>query len=128
MTVQTPRSEGGASRRHVLSAGLAAAGLGAFPMLARAQGNTLRIGVVSPRSGPLALFGEGDGFVLDQVRKQLAGGIEGQVIEMWHDMDERPLRATGFGAFFGAYVADIVAGRIVYSQEYGGLVGADEVG
>ena len=76
MTVQTPRSEGGASRRHVLSAGLAAAGLGAFPMLARAQGHTLRIGVVSPRSGPLALFGEGDGFVLDQVRKQLAGGIE----------------------------------------------------
>ncbi|WP_066258081.1 ABC transporter substrate-binding protein [Hydrogenophaga flava] len=76
MTVQTPRSEGGASRRHVLSAGLAAAGLGAFPLLARAQGHTLRIGVVSPRSGPLALFGEGDGFVLEQVRKQLAGGIE----------------------------------------------------
>lgn len=76
MTVHTPRSEGGASRRHVLSAGLAAAGLTAFPMLARAQGNTLRIGVVSPRSGPLALFGEGDGFVLDQVRQQLAGGIE----------------------------------------------------
>lgn len=76
MTFQTSRSEGGASRRHVLSAGLAAAGLSAFPMISRAQGNTLRIGVVSPRSGPLALFGEGDGFVLDQVRKQLAGGIE----------------------------------------------------
>lgn len=45
-------------------------------MIGRAQGNTLRVGVVSPRSGPLALFGEGDGFVLDQVRRQLAGGIE----------------------------------------------------
>lgn len=76
MTFHTPRSEGGASRRRILSAGLAAAGLSAFPTIGRAQGNTLRVGVVSPRSGPLALFGEGDGFVLDQVRKQLAGGIE----------------------------------------------------
>lgn len=63
-------------RRHVLRAGAAAAGLAAFPMLGRTQGNTLRIGVVSPRSGPLALFGEGDGWVLDQVRKQVAGGVE----------------------------------------------------
>lgn len=76
MTSQTDFSAAGVSRRRALSAGLAAAGLTAFPMLARAQGHTLRIGVVSPRSGPLALFGEGDGFVLDQVRKQLAGGIE----------------------------------------------------
>jgi branched-chain amino acid transport system substrate-binding protein len=45
-------------------------------MIGRAQSNTLRIGVVSPRSGPLALFGEGDGWVMDQVRKQVAGGIE----------------------------------------------------
>lgn len=76
MNVQKPRSEGGSSRRHVLSAGLAAAGLGAFPMLARAQGNTLRVGFVSPRSGPLALFGEGDGFVLDAARKQFANGVD----------------------------------------------------
>lgn len=64
------------SRRAVLRGGAAAAGLAAFPMIGRTQGNTLRIGVVSPRSGPLALFGEGDGWVLDQVRKHLAGGVE----------------------------------------------------
>ena len=64
------------SRRDILRGGAAAAGLAAFPMIGRTQGNTLRIGVVSPRSGPLALFGEGDGWVLDQVRKQVAGGIE----------------------------------------------------
>jgi branched-chain amino acid transport system substrate-binding protein len=64
------------SRRTVLRSGAAAAGLAAFPMIGRTQGNTLRIGVVSPRSGPLALFGEGDGWVLDQVRKQVAGGVE----------------------------------------------------
>ncbi len=64
------------TRRDTLRLGAAAAGLAAFPMIGRTQGNTLRIGVVSPRSGPLALFGEGDGWVLDQVRKQLAGGVE----------------------------------------------------
>ncbi len=64
------------SRRAVLRGGAAAAGLAAFPMIGRTQGNTLRIGVVSPRSGPLALFGESDGWVLDQVRKQVAGGVD----------------------------------------------------
>lgn len=76
MSSKTDISSAGVSRRHALSTGLAVAGLSAFPMIGRAQSNTLRIGVVSPRSGPLALFGEGDGWVMDQVRKQVAGGIE----------------------------------------------------
>jgi branched-chain amino acid transport system substrate-binding protein len=76
MTSKTNISSAGVTRRHALSTGLAVAGLSAFPMIGRAQGNTLRVGFVSPRSGPLALFGEGDGFVLDSVRKQLAGGVD----------------------------------------------------
>lgn len=75
-TTDTTAPGGHTSRRAVLRGGAAAAGLAAFPMIGRTQGNTLRIGVVSPRSGPLALFGEGDGWVLDQVRRQVAGGIE----------------------------------------------------
>jgi branched-chain amino acid transport system substrate-binding protein len=35
----------------------------------------LRVGFISPRSGPLAGFGEGDPYVLDLVRKALAGGF-----------------------------------------------------
>jgi branched-chain amino acid transport system substrate-binding protein len=76
MTSQTNPSIAGVSRRRALSTGLAVAGLSAFPMIGRAQGNTLRVGFVSPRSGPLALFGEGDGFVLDSVRKQFANGVD----------------------------------------------------
>lgn len=76
MTSQNNSSVGGVSRRHALSTGLAVAGLSAFPMIGHAQSNTLRVGFISPRSGPLALFGEGDGFVLDQVRKQLSGGVD----------------------------------------------------
>ena len=42
---------------------------------ARAADNVLRIGHVSPKTGPLAGFGEADGFILDQLRKILASGI-----------------------------------------------------
>lgn len=37
---------------------------------------TIRIGFVSPRTGPLAGFGKTDGFVLDQVRAALTDGID----------------------------------------------------
>lgn len=65
----------GTTRRSALLRGAAALGATAFPMIGRTQGQTLRIGVVSPRSGPLALFGEADGWVLDQVRQNVAAGV-----------------------------------------------------
>ncbi|HEY4737828.1 MAG TPA: ABC transporter substrate-binding protein [Xanthobacteraceae bacterium] len=43
---------------------------------AQAQSKTIKIGHVSPRTGPLAGFGEADGFILDQVRNILAKGLE----------------------------------------------------
>lgn len=46
------------------------------PGLVRAQsGDTLKIGFISPRTGPLGSFGEGDGHVLELARKALAGGL-----------------------------------------------------
>lgn len=64
------------SRRDVL--GLAgAAGIAlAAPGIVLAQGSdTLKVGFISPRTGPLGSFGEGDGYVLDLARKALAGGL-----------------------------------------------------
>jgi branched-chain amino acid transport system substrate-binding protein len=65
-------------RRTVLTRGLgivaAPAMLRAIP--AHAQSKTIKIGHVSPRTGPLAGFGEADGFILDQVRGILAKGLE----------------------------------------------------
>lgn len=47
-----------------------------IPGLARSQGDeTLKIGFVSPRTGPLGSFGEVDGYVLELARKSLAGGL-----------------------------------------------------
>ena len=65
-----------AGRRGVL--GIAgAAGLSMLaPRLALAQGtDTLKVGFVSPRTGPLGSFGEGDLYVVDLARKALAGGL-----------------------------------------------------
>ncbi len=43
---------------------------------ARAADDVIRIGMVSPRTGPLAGFGEADDFILDGVRKTLASGLQ----------------------------------------------------
>jgi len=43
---------------------------------ARAAGASLKVGFVSPRTGPLASFGETDAFIVDLARKALAGGLD----------------------------------------------------
>lgn len=64
-----------ASRRQALQRLGAAAGALAWPLGAAAQGKPIRIGYVSPQTGPLAAFGEADNFTLAQVREALKGGI-----------------------------------------------------
>ncbi len=69
----------GLSRREWLGGASGAAGLALLqPGSLFAQGadaTTLRVGFVSPRTGPLASFGEADGYVLELARKALAGGL-----------------------------------------------------
>jgi branched-chain amino acid transport system substrate-binding protein len=66
------------SRRTAIKAGIGAiaapAMLHAIP--ASAQSRVIKIGHVSPRTGPLAGFGEADHFIIDQVQKLLAKGIQ----------------------------------------------------
>src|SRR5215468_5445527 len=68
----------GISRRSVVKVGLGAfaapAVLRVIP--ANAQSRAIKIGHVSPRTGPLAGFGEADTFILEQVRGILAKGLE----------------------------------------------------
>jgi len=64
-------------RRALIAGGL---GLVAAPAVLRtipvnAQSKSIRIGHVSPRTGPLAGFGEADGFILDQVRGIVGRGL-----------------------------------------------------
>jgi branched-chain amino acid transport system substrate-binding protein len=64
-------------RRSVIAGGL---GLVAVPAVLRAipanaQSKAIKLGLVSPHTGPLAGFGEADAFILDQVKTTLAKGL-----------------------------------------------------
>jgi len=76
-TVNDLTTNGGIDRRKLLGSGAAAivapAVLSVIP--ANAQSRGIKIGYVSPRTGPLAAFGEADNFVLEQVRKIVSPGI-----------------------------------------------------
>src|SRR5881409_2470995 len=67
----------GMSRRTVVKLGLGAvaapAVLAVIP--ANAQSRAIKIGHVSPRTGPLAGFGEADPYILDEIQKLLDKGI-----------------------------------------------------
>ncbi len=63
--------------RRQFGAGVAALGAAStLPMPALAQSKTIKIGFVTPQTGPLAVFAESDAFVLEQFRTQLASGLE----------------------------------------------------
>jgi len=68
------------SRRDLLKAGAGAGGLAlagaSLATPAIAADATLKIGFISPITGPLASFGESDGFILKQVREALKGGVQ----------------------------------------------------
>ena len=65
------------SRRRVVTAGLGAIAAPAVLRLlpANAQSRVIKIGHVSPRTGPIAAFGEADPFILDQIQKLVEKGI-----------------------------------------------------
>src|SRR5262245_51898223 len=66
----------GISRRTLVRAGLGAVAAPAVLRVipANAQSRVIKIGHVSPKTGPLAGFGEADGFILEQVRGILSKG------------------------------------------------------
>ena len=63
------------ARRGLLKAGGAALALATLPKFALAQGSTVRIGYVSPQTGPLAPFGEADKWVIDRMQAVFKSGI-----------------------------------------------------
>src|SRR5262245_46149440 len=69
----------GQTRRQVLkhaSAALSGAALAMAPAVVRAQARAIKIGLVTPTTGPLAVFAESDAFVLAQFKKAIADGVK----------------------------------------------------
>jgi len=71
---------GGFSRREMLKTTSAAVGGAmasvAAPAVLRAQARPIKIGLVTPATGPLAFFAEADGYVLDTFKKAVGAGIK----------------------------------------------------
>ena len=65
-------------RRSVLRAagGLALASLLPASMARASSGGKLKIGFVSPQTGPLAVFAESDAFTIEQVKRAVGGGLK----------------------------------------------------
>ena len=64
------------SRRKFLKAGAATAAVGLFAPAVHAQARTVRVGYVTPQTGPLAAFSEVDQYIIDGVLKAVSGGID----------------------------------------------------
>lgn len=87
-------------RRNVLQQGLSLVALGSIARIAVAQTRPIRIGYVSPQTGPLAAFGETDNFTVKNVREALRDGlkIDGRshsVEIIVKDSQSNPNRAAG---------------------------------
>jgi branched-chain amino acid transport system substrate-binding protein len=84
MSIQPSMSRRLSRRTALRAAALGGTGLAAAPLLtacnklsgdSSTKGSALKIGFVSPRTGPAAGFGEPDGYVLSLARKALQGGL-----------------------------------------------------
>ncbi|HJN72982.1 MAG TPA: right-handed parallel beta-helix repeat-containing protein [Myxococcota bacterium] len=73
----------------------------------------------SPHWVPIATNHAGDCLVLDF--DPAAGGVPGQVVEVWHDEAERLVLAPSWKALLERYADDLVAGRFAFSAEEGWL-------
>jgi branched-chain amino acid transport system substrate-binding protein len=77
---EAPRASGAptpAGRREFLGAGAAVAAALALPRAASAAGgDAVRVGFISPLTGPLAGFGQTDPFIIDLVRKRTGGHLK----------------------------------------------------
>lgn len=91
----------GARRRHVLALGAAALAAGLLPGSVLAQSaRKIKIGFVTPKTGPLAPFAEADNFVIQQMRALFAsgldiGGVKYPVEIIVKDSQSNPNRAAG---------------------------------
>ncbi len=78
--MSTKKTKSGISRRKFIATSAATGAVAAaathLPMPAIAQTHTIKIGYVSPQSGPLAAFGESDNFNADNFRAAMRNGLK----------------------------------------------------
>ncbi|MFK7752113.1 MAG: ABC transporter substrate-binding protein [Sedimentitalea sp.] len=93
------------NRRRFLAAGAAAIAAPAILTSTRAyaQNKTLKLGFVSPKTGPLAGFAEADDYIIENIKKTFAAGLQnngaGWSVEIhYRDSQSNPNRAAEVAA------------------------------
>lgn len=121
------------NRRHVLQFGAAAASSLALPQFARAQGGPLRIGMITPLSGPQEFIGtyvkNGAEVAVDQINK--AGGILGRQVALEIRDDKanpaaalaatRELLGAGINLHIGGISSAVVLAMVPVMQQENGV-------
>jgi cell wall assembly regulator SMI1 len=74
---------------------------------------------------PLTYDGAGNHYCLDLA--PAPGGTRGQIIRMWHDDSERTLLAVSFSEWITQYITALETGEYVFSEDYDGIVSADDL-
>lgn len=74
---------------------------------------------------PLTYDGSGNHDCLDL--DPAPGGSIGQIISMWHDDAAREIVAGSFRAWLVQYAEGLKSGQLVFSEDYSGIVRADDV-
>lgn len=74
---------------------------------------------------PLTYDGGGNHDCLDL--NPAEGGTVGQIITMWHDDAEREIIAPSFREWLEQYAEGLESGQFIFSEEYNGIVNADDV-
>ena len=95
-------NQGAPTRRRVVQ-GLAAT-LAAPAVIGRAYAEkTIKLGFISPETGPIAAFGSADSFIIGEIKKAIAGGVDVggkkmQVEILVRDSQSNPSRAAELAA------------------------------
>ena len=79
----------------------------------------------SPQWIPLTYDGAGNHDCLDL--NPTESGMDGQIITMWHDDDERKIVAPGIRAWLQQYADGLESGEFIFSEEYNGIVNTNDI-
>lgn len=74
---------------------------------------------------PFTYNGCGDHFCVDT--QPAEGGVQDQIITMWHEMSERDRLANSLSEWLKSYTDDLKRGEFVYSDEFGAILHKDDV-
>ncbi len=98
---------------------------GDFDGMSAERGSGVKSDWWNPKWIPFTYDGGGNHLCIDL--DPAATGNPGQIITMWHDSEEREIKAISFRKWFEQYVNEVEAGKYVYSADYEAIVSSNDI-